>query len=84
MRGARGGGGGAAAALRSLAAYEGASNVYVILELCSGGDLLRRILKHSVFIEANARTYCGQIFSDGWPVPLGRRGGPVPGLAAVS
>ena len=44
-----------------IAAYEDKKNVYIVLELCTGGDLLQRILKHSVFTEADARTYCGDI-----------------------
>ena len=44
-----------------IAAFEDADNVYIVLELCSGGDLLQRILKHCVFSEADARNYFGDI-----------------------
>ena len=44
-----------------IEAYEDSQNVYIVLELCTGGDLLQRIMKHSVFTEADARTYCEDI-----------------------
>ena len=41
--------------------FEDASNVYLILELCSGGELFDRILKHKYYSEDNAKIIFSQI-----------------------
>lgn len=43
--------------------YEDEFNLYLVMELCKGGELLNHIIKHGVLSESDTAVYMKQIFS---------------------